>query len=81
MAARKYPWERWFDGGRTEIRRGADYHLSQSMMYATIKNNASLRALRVRVTETDDGRGFIIDCTEGVRRSRGGQAREGAGCG
>ena len=56
---RKYPWEAWFGQPRTVIKYGVDYKLSQTMMYITIRNNASLRGLRIRLEDTRDG--FIIE--------------------
>ena len=50
---RKYPWEKWFGRSRTVILRGVHYRCSQSAMVQTIRNNASQRGVRVRVTDTD----------------------------
>ncbi len=54
MALRKYPWEIWFSAPRMVLRRGVDYHISQAMMYQTVRNNASRRALIVRVEDAGD---------------------------
>lgn len=51
---RKYRWEDWFDRPRTVLVRGTDYHCSQSTMVAMIRNNASMRQARVRLTDTGD---------------------------
>lgn len=59
MAARKYPWEEWFGKPRTVVRRGIDYQISQGMMYQTIRNNASMRRMRVHVE--DIGTGMVIN--------------------
>lgn len=59
MAQRKYPWEVWFGKSHTVIVRGVDYHLSQSMMWQTIRNNARLRRVRLRITDCDDS--FVIE--------------------
>lgn len=52
MATRKYNWEGLFDRLRTILVRGVDYHCSQSTMAQTIRNNASQRGVRVRLTDT-----------------------------
>lgn len=62
--ARKYPWETWFGRERTVLERGIDYHISQSMMHQTIRNNASQRGLKVRVKDT--GSGMTIEVTKRV---------------
>lgn len=49
---RKYAWESWFGNPRTVIRRGVDYHCSQSTMAQTVRNNASARGIRVKVVDT-----------------------------
>lgn len=56
---RKYPWEEWFSRARTELVRGTDYEVSQSIMYQTIRNNAWQRAIRVNITDT--GHSMIIE--------------------
>lgn len=53
-ARRKYNWEEWFERDLTVLLRGSDYHCSQSTMVQTVRNNASQRGVRVRVTDTDD---------------------------
>lgn len=49
---RKYPWERWFSLSRFVLLRGVHYLCSQSTMAQTVRNNASTRGLRVRITDT-----------------------------
>ena len=51
-AKRKYMWEEWFDRTDTILVRGVHYDCSQSTMAQTIRNNASQRGLRVRLTDT-----------------------------
>jgi hypothetical protein len=58
-AKRKYPWEGWFGKPRTELVRGVHYRCSQSTMAQTIRNNASLRGLRVQLT--DKGNEIVIE--------------------
>ncbi len=58
-AKRKYRWEEWFAAPRTVLVRGVDYHCSQSALCGTIRNNASRRGLRVRLTDT--GNTVIIE--------------------
>ncbi len=53
-APRKYKWEVWFDQPRTVLVRGVDYRCSQSSMVAGIRNAASTRGVRVRLTDTGD---------------------------
>lgn len=54
MSVSKYPWSSWFGQKHTVIRRGVDYKISQSMMYQTIRNNASARGLRVKIEDNND---------------------------
>ena len=49
---RKYLWEKWLAHARTVLLRGVHYHCSQSSMAQTVRNNASARGLRVRLTDT-----------------------------
>ena len=51
---RKYRWEEWFGRPLTVLVNGLDYHCSQSTMSQMVRNNASQRGLRVRVTDTGD---------------------------
>lgn len=48
----KYPWETWFGRSRTVLLRGVHYKCSQSAMCQLIRNNASKRGMRVRLTDT-----------------------------
>lgn len=56
---RKYPWRRWLTAERTVIHAGIDYTLTQSIMYATIRNAASKHKVKVNLIDT--GKGFIIE--------------------
>lgn len=56
---RIYPWEEWFRARRITLLRGVHYGCSQSTMAQTIRNNASLRGLRVRIE--DIGTGLIME--------------------
>ncbi len=56
---RKYDWEAWFGQPRVVLHRGIDYHISQSMMYQTIQNNACRRGVRVKVR--DQGSCIVIE--------------------
>lgn len=71
-ARRKYPWEMWFGTPRTVLYRGVDYHLSQSIMYQTIYNNARLYRMLVRVTDCHDS--FIVEVL-GTRTHKGRHTR------
>ena len=53
-AKRKYGWEQWFSRPRTVLVRGIDYHCSQSAMCSMIRNNASLRSVKVRLTDASE---------------------------
>ena len=59
MAAFKYPWTQWFSKPCTVLVRGADYTISQAIMYQTIRNNARKRDLKVRITDMHEG--FTIE--------------------
>lgn len=48
---RIYPWEQWFARPRCLITYGIDYQCAQSSMTQMIRNNASKRGLRVRLTD------------------------------
>ena len=61
---RKYPWEIWFGRPFTLLRAGVDYHISQSMMFQSIKNKASQCRLKVRVR--DIGSGMTIEVIGGM---------------
>ena len=50
----KYDWGSWFGRPRTVLHRGIDYHISQSMMYQTIKNNACRRGVSVKLRDCGD---------------------------
>ena len=50
----KYDWNTWFGQNRTVLHRGTDYHISQSMMFQSIKNNAYRRGFKVNVTDHND---------------------------
>lgn len=50
----KYDWEEWFGRPSTRLVRGADYHCSQSAMVYQVRNNASMRGVRVRVVDNGD---------------------------
>lgn len=51
---RKYQWEAWLGGPKTHIVRGVHYHCSQSSIVGAIRNAASQRKLRVRITDLGD---------------------------
>ena len=53
-AKRKYRWEEWFERPRTVLLRGVDYDCSQSAMSGAVRNNASMRGVRVRIVDTGD---------------------------
>lgn len=63
-AQRKYDWEGLFARSRTELHRGADYTTSQSSMAQVIRNNASARGVRVRLT--DKGVSIVVEVTGGI---------------
>lgn len=52
--SRKYDWDGWFRKGQFTIRRGVDYHVSQSSMYQSVRNNASLRGILVKIVDGND---------------------------
>ncbi len=54
MALRKYPWEEWLGKPLTVLCRGLDYTISQASMDKSVRNNASMRGLRVRIEDTGD---------------------------
>ncbi len=54
---RKYRWEEWFAKPRTVLVQGIDYNCSQSTMSQMVRNEASMRHLRVRV---EDNRQSIV---------------------
>ncbi len=56
---RIYAWEDWFGRARTVLRRGVDYHCSQSTMVQMVRSRASERGLRVRLV--DIGVGVVIE--------------------
>ena len=66
-AKRKYGWEEWFDQPRTVLVSGTDYHCSQSTMAGMVRNNASQRGVRVRLTDT--GKSIIIEVVNEVPRT------------
>lgn len=67
MAAKqKYDWDSWFGCGRIMLVYGIDYHCSQSTMAQTVRNNASQRGLRVRLTDT--GHSIIIEVVGEISR-------------
>ena len=49
-----YTWGRWLKEPGVTLIRGVDYTCSQSGMVQTIRNNASLRGVRVRITDNTD---------------------------
>ena len=53
-ATRKYMWEEWFGRPLTLVVQGVDYQCSQSTMVAQIRNCASRRGVRVRLTDVGD---------------------------
>ena len=69
--ARKYHWDEWLGKAKTIIRQGLDYQCSQSTMAQTIRNAASARGIRVKLTDT--GCGFEIE----VRKKAGTAPNEG----
>lgn len=63
-ARRKYPWEVWFSKTRTTIVRGIDYFISQSMMWQTVRNNASRMGVKVKVKDIGDS--IVIEVLNGT---------------
>lgn len=61
---RIYQWEQWFERPRTVLVRGVDYHCSQTTMSGMVRNNASRRGVRTRIT--DDGKSITIEVTGAV---------------
>ena len=53
-ARRKYDWDRLFEQQQSLLERGEDYHCSQSNIIQQIRNEASKRGLRIRLTDLDD---------------------------
>lgn len=66
---RKYKWEEWFGRPSTRVVRGVHYYCSQSSMCQAIRNRASQRGLRIRLTDT--GNEILIQ----VRRAGGGATK------
>ncbi len=58
----KYDWDDWFGQDRVVLHRGIDYHISQSMMHQSIKNNASRCGVRVKLR--DHGNYIVVEVTE-----------------
>lgn len=58
----KYDWRAWFRQDRVVLHRGIDYHISQSMMYQSIKNSAPRFGVRVKLL--DCGNYIVIEVTE-----------------
>lgn len=48
---RKYPWDKWFERARFTAVQGKDYTVSTSSMIQTIRQNASIRGLSIRVED------------------------------
>lgn len=63
---RKYDWEGLLARDRTVLVRGVDYVCSQSTMAGMVRNNASKRRVRVKVTDTGDT--LIIEVTGSLPR-------------
>jgi hypothetical protein len=49
---RKYAWEDWFAQGGFVLVRGIHYQCPQSTIVQAIRNNASMRGLRIRLQDT-----------------------------
>ncbi len=64
---RKYRWDDWLGRPQTVLVRGVHYRCSQSSMCQSIRNNASQRGLRVRLT--DNGTDILVEVL-GTRRAR-----------
>lgn len=64
---RKYAWEDWFSRPETIIVAGVHYHCSQSTMCQTVRNNASRRGLRVKLT--DVGTEVLIEVRDAGTKS------------
>ncbi len=47
-----YQWGQWFGRPRTVLVRGIHYHCSQSTMVQMIRNTASAREVKVRLTDS-----------------------------
>lgn len=60
MAARTYSWDHWFKRKRLLLERGMDYHCSSLAMGQQIRNAATARKLKVRLTETKEGIEVVI---------------------
>ncbi len=50
-ARRKYDWDKLFEQEHSLLEMGQDYHCSQSCIIQSIRNEASKRRLRVRITD------------------------------
>ena len=61
---RIYKWEQWLTAPRTILVRGVDYHCSQSTMAGMVRNNASMRGVRVRVVDNRDS--IVIEVPHAV---------------
>jgi len=51
----KHNWTEWFDGGVWLIKRGEDYHCTDTSFRATCYGTARRKGIRVRVVPVDDG--------------------------
>lgn len=58
---RKYPWEEWFDQSCFVLVRGVHYHCSQVSMAQMVRNRASAKGLRLRIT--DNGSSLTVEVT------------------
>lgn len=59
MAKQKYAWDEWFIQGHFTLKQGVDYSISQSAMSQSIRNNASMRGLRVNIE--DMGNSIVVN--------------------
>lgn len=53
MTAKRYKWDDWFALRKFILRRGEQYSCSQSSMAQQIRNAASNRNLRVKITDQE----------------------------
>lgn len=49
----RYNWDEWFGNKIALLRRGIEYNCSQSAMASMVRNNASMRRIKVRLTDMD----------------------------
>ncbi len=62
-----YDWDQWFMLERFTVRRGIEYHCSQSSMVQQIRNASSARDLHVRIL--DQGDSFLVSVLNPLRKA------------